>query len=89
MQTMTQTELLGMALDGIAQPIETEASPDRAEPVLFESVTRKKASDGIVLGLMVLLYASTLATGLWMALDVARGLVMVERCDGKCVEAAR
>ena len=92
MQTMIDAGPLGVALDGISEPIDVfearQAAP-AAEPLLFETVTRKKASDGAVLGLIVFLYAAGLATGLWMALDVAQGLAIAERCDGRCAEAAR
>lgn len=95
MQTVAQTGLLE-TLDGVVGTIEAVA-PDEArrtataaaKPLLFESATRGNTHYGAVLGLVVLFYAAALTAGLWMALDVARGLAIAERCDGRCVEAAR
>lgn len=85
MQTMVQTEVLGTALWGIAKPIVVRVpEPAKAEPHLFESMTRKRAHDGAALGVVALLYLSGLAIGAWMTLEVGKGLALAERCNGAC-----
>lgn len=96
MQTTIHAGVLGVSLDQVVEPIDVvkpvearQAAPVGTEAVLFQAVTRKKAPDAAAFGLLIILYAMGLATGLWMVLDVARGLAIAERCDGKCVEVAR
>jgi hypothetical protein len=95
METVAQTVLLD-TVDRVIEPAEVvepiEARRTRvaaARPLAFESATRRKPRDGAVLVLVLLFHAAALGTGLWMAWDVARGLAIAERCDGRCVEAAR
>jgi hypothetical protein len=102
MQTVTHAQPVVVPLDQVPEPLEVfeahevvepletrQVAPATGEARLFQSVTRKKAPDAAVLGLVIVLHAMGLATGVWMALNVARGVAIAEHCDGKCVEAAK
>lgn len=95
MQTVARTRL-PETLDGVVEMIVAVAPGEAsrtttttAKPLLFESATRRNTHYGAVLGFVLLFYAAALTTGLWMALDVAQGLAVAERCDGRCVETTR
>jgi hypothetical protein len=56
---------------------------------LFEEVSRRRAHDGIALGVAVLLVSTMVGLGVWMTMEVADGLAIASACDGKCVPAPR
>lgn len=93
MQAMIHAGSLGVALDGVTTAIGAPSSGPvaaaAAESVLFESVIRRRRSDGAVLALIALLCAAGLATGFWMAVEVAEGIAIAERCGGDCAQTAR